>query len=115
MLRCHCRDCQRVAGGAHASYVVVPADAFKLTSGIPQYFFTESVALGRQKRGFCTACGSHVTGGEKAGGASPIVALHPASLDDPAGFSAQMEVWTSDAQPWARLDPSLPQFPYYPS
>ena len=38
MFKCHCRDCQRAAGGAFTPIVVVPADSFKLTSGTPRYY-----------------------------------------------------------------------------
>jgi hypothetical protein len=114
MLHCHCRDCQRATGSTHACFVVVPANAFHLTRGVPRHHFTESVAMGRQKRGFCAACGSRLTAGEKAEGPSPIVAIDAASLDDPGWFRPQMNVWTSDAQPWAYLDPALPKFEKYP-
>ena len=33
MFHCHCRDCQRASGGPYSSYVIVPADAFKLLQG----------------------------------------------------------------------------------
>ena len=114
MLRCHCRDCQRATGGGHASYVILPAESFRLTRGSPRYHFTESVAMGLQRRGFCAECGSRLTAGEKAEGGSPIVAIHAAGLDDPGAFQSQMDVWVSDAQPWASMDPSLPKFEKYP-
>ncbi|MEO5916048.1 MAG: GFA family protein [Luteolibacter sp.] len=114
MLRCHCRDCQRATGDAHASYVVMLMESFKMTSGTPQHHFTKSLAMGLQKRGFCAGCGSRLTAGEKAEGASPIVAIHAASLDEPDAFHSQMDVWTSDAQPWAHMDPALPKYEFYP-
>ncbi len=82
MFQCHCRDCQRATGGACSCVVIVPAKAFKLTRGVPRYHFTQSAAVGRHKRGFCAGCGSRLTGGENAGGTSPIVGINAASLDD---------------------------------
>lgn len=114
MLHCHCRDCQRATGSAHACFVVVPANSFKLTRGMLRHHFTESEALGRQRRGFCAECGSRLTAGEKAEGTSPIVAIDAASLDDSGSFRPQMDVWTSDAQPWVHMNSALPKFEKYP-
>lgn len=114
MLNCHCRDCQQTTGGSHAAWVVLPADGFRFTEGSPQFHFTESLAMGEQKRSFCGNCGSRLTGGQNRAGTSPFVALHAASLSDPGCFQPQMNVWTCDAQPWAHLDPTLPQFDQYP-
>jgi hypothetical protein len=55
MLQCHCRDCQRATGDEHARYVVVSANSFKLTRGVPRHHFSESVSMGRQKRGLCAS------------------------------------------------------------
>ena len=114
MLQCHCRDCQLATGGPCASYVVLPSDSFKITHGGPAHHLTESLAMGHQRRGFCSACGSPLTGGERAEGESPIVAVHAASLDAPESFRSQMDVWVTDALPWARMDPDLPKHDYYP-
>jgi hypothetical protein len=47
MLHCHCRDCQRSSGGPFSSFVVVPAEAFKLLQGSPRFHASPS-AKGRQ-------------------------------------------------------------------
>ena len=35
------------------------------------------------------------------------------SLDDPRLFRPQFDIFTSDAQPWAHMDPELPKFERY--
>ncbi|MEO6994576.1 MAG: GFA family protein [Lacunisphaera sp.] len=112
MLKCHCRDCQRLSGGPYTPVVYVPKRTFRITSGTIQHFETPSEAQGRHIRGFCVACGSRLTGGEYAGSAA--IGMTASSLDDPSWFKPAVEMWVSDAQPWDQLDVSLPAFPKYP-
>ncbi len=114
MLKCHCRDCQRVSGGGFVCAVVVPADSLTLTGSVPKYQFQPSEGGGLHKRGFCPECGSPVTGAENTEHPSGFVGIHAASLDDPGVFRPQMEIFVSDAQPWDQLDPRLPKFEKYP-
>ena len=114
MLKCHCRDCQRASGGGFAAAVLVPADAFRLTQGSPEYHLQSSLAGGQHKRGFCPKCGSPLTGGENTEHASGVVGVLAATLDDPSWFQPQMEIFTSEAQPWDQLDPALRHYPQYP-
>jgi hypothetical protein len=112
MLHCHCRDCQRATGGAHSALVVVPVAAFTVRQGEPRFHASPSEAGGMTRRAFCPECGAPVFG--KPDAVPDIVALHAASLDDPSGFRAQMDVWTCDAQSWGAMDPALPKFDKYP-
>lgn len=111
MFKCHCRDCQHVTGGPYAPVVYVPAKTFKLTRGTIRHHETPSEATGKHKRGFCADCGSRLTGGEGPGATG--IGMTASSLDDPALFRAQFEIFTSDAQPWDALEPALPHFEKY--
>jgi hypothetical protein len=93
--------------------VVVPAKSFRLTQGAPHYHFTPSEMGFQHKRGFCQQCGSRITGGENAEGASPIVGINAGSLDDPSWFRPQYHIFLEDAQPWEYLSPATPKFPKY--
>ena len=114
MLNCHCRDCQHVTGSAFAAAIVVPREAFRLTRGQLQYHFTPSIRHGKHKRGFCRECGSRLTGAEFETGESPYVGVLAGSLDDPSWFQPQMDIFVSDAQPWAEMNPKIPKFEQYP-
>lgn len=111
MFHCHCRDCQRATGGAFSSAIIVPAEAFKLTQGSPRFHASPSIAGGHQLRGFCTECGSPMI--VRGDPATTFIGIHAASLDDPSGFKPQMDIFTSDTQPWARMDPALPKYEQY--
>lgn len=32
------------------------------------------------------------------------------ALDDPSWLKPSMTIWTASAQPWAHIDPDIPQF-----
>jgi hypothetical protein len=112
MVKCHCRDCQHVTGGPYAAAVVVPTDAFGLTKGQLRYHFTESLAGGKHKRGFCPECGSRITGGESLE-PSPFLAVLAGSLDDPSWFSPTADLFVSDAEPWDSMSPDTAKFHQY--
>ena len=67
MVKCHCRDCQRVSGGPYAPVVVVPLKAFKITIGGLQHYVTARLSGRNNLRGFCAKCGSRLTLGEDPG------------------------------------------------
>ena len=112
MFHCHCRDCQRASGGPYSSYVIVPAEAFKLLQGSLRFHPSPSAAGGMTRRGFCPDCGSPVA--VKPDAAPQIVGIRTASLDDPSWFNPEMNAWTSDAHPWDEMNPALPKFEKYP-
>jgi hypothetical protein len=113
MFNCHCRDCQQVSGGTGQAVIVVRKEALKFTKGAPRYHFTEGEKRGKHKRGFCAECGSRISGGE-TDRALPIMAITASSLDDPSWFRPQYDIFTSQAQPWDRMDSALPKHAKYP-
>jgi len=114
MLTCHCRHCQQASGGAFVNAVVFAADAFRIVRGTPRHHDRTGESGGQHRRGFCADCGSRLTGGENPEGTSGIVGVTAASLDDPTLFRPQMEIFTSRAQPWVRMDPGIPQYEEMP-
>lgn len=112
--KCHCRDCQRITGGAFVPGLLVSISAFRLTKGQLRHHFTESMAGGRHKRGFCDQCGSRITGGESEERPMGFIGLTAGSLDDPSWFRPQMDFFVSDAQPWDLMDPAIPKHRHYP-
>jgi len=102
-LICHCRDCQHASGAAAAALMMVPADAFHFVTGKPA-FYEITGGSGRQIcRGFCTSCGSPVTGHWPV--VDDIQMIFVGSLDDPSIFVPQTECWLSSAHPWHSVNP----------
>jgi hypothetical protein len=112
MFLCHCRDCQRASGGPYSSYVIVPADAFKILQGSLRFHSSASERGGMTRRGFCPDCGSPVA--VKTDSNPHIIGIRSASLDNPSWFKPEMNAWTSDAHPWDEMNPGLPKFEKYP-
>jgi hypothetical protein len=107
MINCHCRDCQRASGSAYAAIIIVPAERVRL-SGELRYHAAMSERHTRVERGFCPNCGSPVAG--KLEARPDVLLIQAASLDDPSSFRPQANLWTRNAAPWERLDPSIPAF-----
>lgn len=111
MLNCHCRDCQQVSGGPYAPVLLFPLSAFSVVKGELRHHYTEALRGGKNKRGFCAQCGSHISDAES----ERQIGIHATSLDDPSVFRAQFDIFVTDAQPWIALDPEIPKFDHYPS
>ena len=107
-LICHCRDCQRASGAAAATLMMVPADTFRFVKGKPA-FYEITGGSGRQIcRGFCSSCGSPVTGHWPV--ADDIQMIFVGSLDDPSVFKPQTELWLGSGHPWHSVNPDTLKF-----
>lgn len=106
-LMCHCRDCQKVSGGAYAPIVFLPAELVEVTGSVS--FFESKGSSGKTiSRGFCPVCGSHLFGRlERLPG---LLSIRAGTLDDPAQFKPALHIHTSQAAPWDQLDGSLRAF-----
>jgi hypothetical protein len=106
-LNCHCRDCQRESGSAYIPVLAVPKDAFAVTQGSPKLFPLTADSGSTTTRAFCADCGSPLFG--LPGSAPEMVTIRAGSLDDPSAFQPALDIFTSSAQPWDRMDPDLPK------
>ncbi len=110
---CHCRDCQRSTGGGGGVNVVFSKSAVRFIPQPPKYFERTGVSGQKTYRGFCPACGSPVA--VKADLIPDIHGISAAGLDDPSWVKLVAHIWTSSAQPWDCMDPSLPKFATTPT
>jgi hypothetical protein len=104
MLNCHCRKCQQATGTAYAAIVAVPKTAVQIR-GEPRYYKIVGDAGKAVERGFCPTCGSQVT--MKFERLPDVLGLPAGSLDDPSIYNPMMDVFTSSAQPWDHMNPSI--------
>lgn len=110
-MNCHCRACQYASGGGFTTAVVVPRGSLTITAGTPRGYATTGDSGGRVTRFFCAECGTPVYSEPEAG---PFQVLKAASLDDPSGLVVGGALYTSEAQPWAYIDPGKPAFEKMP-
>lgn len=103
---CHCGRCRKARGAAHASNLVVAADALRFTAGadaIRRYKVPEAKYF---TQCFCGRCGAKVPVVDRDRGIT-IVPL--GGLDDPPPISPQEHIWTADIPSWSGIHDKLPQ------
>jgi hypothetical protein len=108
---CHCRSCQRFAGGLFAAFVRLPRTSFAFTSGDPTFYRSSEVA----RRAFCSACGSPLIFIYDNADADFWVTV--GSLDHPedwplikgAGWGPTVHGTVDNKVPWQEIDDGLPQ------
>lgn len=108
---CQCGKCQKLGGGGHASFAAFPADSLTVTGKVTFWDYIADSG-NTASRGHCPTCGSHVFG--KTTGMPTMIAVHLAALEDSSKIAPSMVVFSSKAQPWDHMDPSLPRFPGMP-
>lgn len=108
---CQCRDCQRMTGTGHASFVAFPEAAVRVT-GTPRFHDVIADSGNISSRGFCAACGSFVLA--RGGGIPGVLTVTAGSLDEPGRFAPQIVVYTSSSHAWDAIDPALPRFARMP-
>ena len=108
---CHCRSCQKASGTGHASHIMVPKAATKI-SGEATFYERSADSGNTVRRGFCPNCGAPVYG--ESSGWPDMLVLRAGSLDDPERFRPGMIVYAADAPSWDPMDPALPSSPKMP-
>ncbi len=89
---CHCTECRRQSASAFGLSVIVPAAAFRLTSGDVATWSRPTDAGRRLDCAFCRVCGSrlfHTNPGRAT------ISLKGGGLDTPPDLSAAVHIWTS--------------------
>ena len=105
------RDCQRKSGTGHGSYLTFAREGVKL-SGATSHWDIVADSGQVKTRAFCPTCGSPVYVAFKAN--PGFLAVHAASLDDPARFKPHAITFTSGGPGWDPLDPTLQAFAKMP-
>ena len=103
---CHCRDCQRASGSAYMPLMAFPNDVVRVTGEV-RYFKRQGDSGATASEGFCPQCGARLFA--RADALAGILLIHAGSLDDPTQYKPQLDIYTSSAQPWDRMDPDLPK------
>jgi len=103
---CHCSQCQKVTGSAHASNVFVSPDDFKWLSGedsVGRYDPPETKYFATS---FCKNCGSSLPWLSKSG---QVVIVPAGSLDDDPGIRPSKNIFCGSRSAWYTAASSLPE------
>ncbi|MBM9578104.1 GFA family protein [Leptospira sp. 201903070] len=110
---CQCRDCQRMSGTGHGSYMTFPSRVAVTLNGEATHFDRVGDSGNVKTSGFCAKCGSPIY---MTFAAMPeLFTIHAASLDDPSRYKPQAVTYVKRGFSWDCIDPSLPKFETMPS
>lgn len=97
---CHCRDCRRASGGPYAPTLFFALESVNISGEVKYY---ESIGGSGQpvRRGFCLDCGSQLFG--RPSMRPGMIGIRAGTLDDPAEFQPQVDIFASHAPTWDRM------------
>lgn len=110
---CQCRDCQRVSGTGHGSYLTFASRKSVTLTGKATQRDVTGDSGGVKTHGFCPSCGSPVY--LTFAGNPELFTVHAASLDDPGRYQPQVVTYAIRGHAWDGLDPALPKFDRMPT
>ncbi len=111
-VNCHCRDCQKSTGSGYAPIILLPMSAVTVTGDVTYYASTGESGHS-VKRGFCPTCGSQLFGQPAV--MPGMLGIKAATLDEPAHYQPQADMYADSAQSWDTMAPHLPKFPKVPT
>jgi hypothetical protein len=108
---CWCRLCQYLGAGSATVNVTFAAQAVAVTGEMHDFESTADSGSHMHRR-FCPKCGTHLF--SEAEARPHLTVLRAGTLDDPSIARPEITIWTSQAPPWARIDPDIPQHSHQP-
>lgn len=112
VMHCHCKDCQKMTGAQMATVVGMPADAFSVAQGEAKVYETIGDSGAKVYRSFCGNCGSTLF--STADAMPGFYFIEAGSLDDGSWLEPSAHIYTSSAQPWARIPEDMAQYSKLP-
>ena len=110
---CQCRDCQRVSGTGHGSYLTFPNKQSVIITGDTAHWRVAGDNGNVKTHGFCPACGSPVY--LTFSTLQDLFTVHAASLNDPSRYKPQAVTYITSGHAWDYLHPDLPKFEKMPT
>jgi hypothetical protein len=112
---CHCRDCQKAAGGPPNYACLAPVAALAVSRGEPKLYSCKSESGADALRAFCAECGSPLWSVTRG---APLAAVKLGALDNSSDLKPDLHLFVDSAAPWHLMHEGLPAFPKmapYPS
>ena len=104
---CHCTHCQKQSGGVFSTNLGVPESAYE-QRGQTKVFTDKGDSGQPVLRHFCGECGSPIL--SKIAAMPDMVLIKAGTLDDIAGLTPTIEVYTDHAAAWVTPIPGLQSF-----
>jgi hypothetical protein len=104
---CHCTHCQKQSGGVFSTNLGVPEAAYEQL-GQTKVFADKGDSGQPVLRHFCADCGSPIL--SKVAAMPGLVLVKAGTLDDMAGLTPTIEVYTDHAAAWVAAIPGAQRF-----
>jgi len=104
---CWCKLCQKFAAGNATINLAFPTNAITITGQL-QVFESIADSDNTMHRRFCPICGTHLF--SEAAERPHMIVVRAGTLDNSEQIAIGGIIWTSEAPPWAYLDPNVPHF-----
>ena len=88
---CHCTDCQMMSGSPYRVSVRVPAEQFRMHSGIPKIYIKTAESGSKRAHSFCPNCGTPVYSSDVTDPKS--YSLRVGCLDQRDHLIPQKQIW----------------------
>lgn len=100
---CHCRDCQKISGGAFALNLWIERQYVEASGERPVAFAVPAGSSGKPHDVLrCGKCGTALRHKYHAAPGDPVL-LCAGSLDDPAQVAPDVHIFTRSKAPWLQL------------
>ena len=96
---CHCTDCQMMSGSPYRVSVRVPAEQFRMHSGIPKIYIKTAESGSKRAHSFCPNCGTPVYSSDVTDPKS--YSLRVGCLDQRDHLIPQKQIWHQSSVPWS--------------
>jgi len=106
---CHCRDCQRITGGAFVINLWMEAEQVKLTSGKLKRFGLKGGTGQDHEVFFCGQCGTYLWS-KYHGAPGDARFVRAGTLDKPQAFKPDVHIFTRSKLRWVVLPSETPAF-----
>lgn len=107
LVNCHCSICRKVHGSACATFVAVPGENFRWTSGEDK--IANYASSDKGERPFCPRCGSVVASVLNGDGFMPA-----GNMDGPINRPLDSHIFVADKACWYEITDDAPCFDAYP-
>ncbi|WP_374527450.1 GFA family protein [Novosphingobium sp.] len=109
--QCWCRQCQQIAAGGPSHNAIFPSEAVSFTGPLASSSWT-AASGNTLTHWFCPECGTQAYAQSSA--RPHLKTVRFGMIDEPHGLKPEVAIWTEEAPAWARIDPSLEQYPQQP-
>ncbi len=106
---CHCRDCQRITGGAFVINIWIESRFVETGPSVPSSFKLAGGSGDLHEVFFCGLCGTYVWSRYRIAPGDCLF-VRAGTLDNPAAIKPDVHIFTRSKVPWLELPKDVPAF-----